>query len=173
MLLAEKFYILVLDEIRNQPNLSNEWQSMKKAINIADTSLDILVETLKSGNLHHKLFAAGIQAIRDSNPPLACFARDLGDWHSWKFKDKTANYESLCRSALLNLSCQQLDKAETKINEAKFIYDDWAYAHHLYGLLRGFQENREGACFELNLALERESSNVVKQRIERAISLLS
>jgi hypothetical protein len=173
MLLAEKFYILVLDEIRNQPNLSNEWQSMKTAINIADTSLDILVETLKQGNWQQKLFATGLQTIRDSNPPLACFARDLGDWHSWKFKDKTANYESLCRSALLNLSLQQLDKAETKINEAKFIDDDWAYAHHLYGLLRGIQENREGACFELNLALHRESSDVVKQRIERAINLFS
>lgn len=173
MPIFDAFYILVLDEIKSQPNLQEELRLLETALGISEKIIDVLIEIIDSRDWQLKLAAAGFKGLKQLNFPVASFARNFGDWHSWKFKDKRANYESLCRSALLNLAWQKFDIAEVKINEAKFIYDDWAFAHHVYGLLRGLQENTNGARFELGLALQRESSDIVKQRLERAIRLLN
>lgn len=173
MPIFEAFYILVLDEIRAQPHLENELKWLESTLGISEKVIDVLIEILDSGDWQLKLAAAGFKGLKQFNLPVASFARHFGDWHAWKFKDKRANYESLCRSALLNLAWKRIDIAEVKINEAKFIYDDWAFAHHVYGLLRGLQENTDGARFELGLALQRECSENVKHRLERAIRLLN
>jgi hypothetical protein len=173
MPLFEAFYILVLDEIRAQPNLETELRWLETTLDISEKVIDVLIEILDQGDWQLKLAATGFKGLKRFNLPIASFARHLGDWHSWKIKDKTANYESLCRSALLNLAWKKIDIAEGKVNDAKLIYDDWAFAHHVYGLLRGLQENRDSARFELGLALQREPSDLVKHRIERAIRLLS
>lgn len=173
MPLFEAFYILVLDEIRAQPNLETELRWLETTLGISENVIDVLIEILDRGDWQLKIASTGLKGLKQLNLPVASFTRHFGDCHSWKFKDKTANYESLCRSALLNLAWEKFDIAEGKVNDAKFIYDDWAFAHHVYGLLRGLQENRDGARFELVLALQREPSNIVKHRIERAIRLLS
>lgn len=57
------------------------------------------------------------------------------------------------------------------INLAKHINDGKAFVHHAYGLLQGGQGNRNGARFELGLALARESFAGARQRIRRGLAL--
>jgi hypothetical protein len=96
--------------------------------------------------------------------------RDLGELYA-VFKSAADNYNALCRSALLHLFWNEVEKAERKVNIAKNNRDEWAFAHHVYGLIRGFQEDAAGARFELHLARERESVPGARARIERALSV--
>ena len=173
MSIIDAFSILVIDEIRVQPNLRNELNCLEAVLAIGEEGLDILLAILDGGDWPHKLAARGVKLLGNITPSPSILVRDFGDWHASTFKDKTAKYESLCRSSLLNLYWKEFDKAEKKVNEARILNDRWAYAHHLYELLRGLQENQDNACFELGLALQREPSIIVKRRIERAIRLLN
>ena len=177
MRLQDGFYALVLDEIRNQPGLEKELG----ANNIADIALKAFGYTLQVFCNKIEMTGTGIPIpipiitgsgfwiIRKLAPPSTIWLRSLADILSiWS----GSNYDALCRSALLHIFWGQLDEAERKINIAKNNHDDGAYAHHVYGLLRGLQEDREGSQFELGLALSREGFESARQRIHLALHLL-
>jgi hypothetical protein len=103
--------------------------------------------------------------IRSLLPPPASLFRPVAEVLSMF---GGSNYDALCRSALLHLFWGQLKAAEKKVNMAKNNHDDRAFAHHVYGLLRGLHEDRDGARFELGLALAREGFEGARLRIGRA-----
>jgi hypothetical protein len=111
----------------------------------------------------------GFGIIRSLLPPPASLLRDGAEWLSMLLG---SNYDALCRSAVLHLFWGQLGRAEWKINVAKNNHDHRAFAHHVYGLLRWLQEDREGARFELGLARAREGFESARHRIDRARRLL-
>jgi|GEM_PF-6045724 len=175
MRLQDGFYALVLDEIRNQPGLEKELG----ANNLSAVALTAFGSTLKrfcqniemtgTGFPIPIITGPGFMIIRKLTPPATIWLRSLADILSiWS----GSNYEALCRSALLHIFWGQLDEAERKINIAKNNHDDRAYAHHVYGLLRGLQEDREGSQFELGLAMSREGFESARQRVHLALHLL-
>ena len=175
MRLQDGFYALVLDEIRNQPGLDKELDSNI----LTDIALTAFGSTLEKVCSNIEMTGTGIPIpiitgpgsliIRKLAPPSTIWLRSLADILSiWS----GSNYDALCRSALLHIFWGQLDEAERKINVAKNNHDDRAFAHHVYGLLRGLQEDREGSQFELDLALSREGFESARQRIHLALHLL-
>jgi hypothetical protein len=116
MPIFEAFYILVLDEIRVQPNLEKELRWLETTLGISEKVIDVLIEILDSGDWQLKLAATGFKGIKQLNLPVASFSRHFGDWHAWRFKDKRANYESLCRSALLNLAWKKGEIVEGELS---------------------------------------------------------
>lgn len=175
MRLQDGFYALVLDEIRNQPGLDKELDSNI----LTDIALTAFGSTLEKVCSNIEMTGTGIPIpmitgpgfwiIRKLTPPSTIRRRAWADILSiWL----GSNYEALCRSALLHIFWGQLDEAERKINVAKNNHDDRAFAHHVYGLLRGLREDREGSQFELGLALSREGFESARQRIHHALHLL-
>jgi len=162
-------YALLLDEISAQPNLSDELGANEMG-NVAVKAfgpvvLKIGLSTLLTGPWV-ALGGVGVKVISHLLPPPQSLFRDVGEIMAMV---SGSNYDALCRSALLHLFWGELKKAERKINMAKHHHDERAFAHHVYGLLRGLEGNASGARFELQLALERERLDGPRQRIERAL----
>ena len=175
MRLQDGFYALVLHEIRNQPGLEKELGANNLsavALKAFGYTLEVLCKEIEKTNTGIPIpiiTGPGFMIIRKLTPPATIWLRSLADILSiWS----GSNYEALCRSALLHIFWGQLDAAEQKINVAKNNHDDRAYAHHVYGLLRGLQEDRKGSQFELGLALSREVFESARQRIHLALQLL-
>jgi len=78
-------------------------------------------------------------------------------------------YLLLCRTALIHLFRGELRAAEDNINKAKYRHDDRAFAHHVYGLLRGLQGDATRARKELGLAFKHETLDGVRIRIRRGL----
>jgi hypothetical protein len=175
MLLRDAFYALVLDEIRCQPNLSGELGGNELggvALTAFGHGLEWIcerVERAHTGLPQAVITGPGFGIIRSLLPPPASLFRPVAEMLSMWLG---SNYDALCRSALLHLFWGQLDAAERKVNVAKNNHDDRAFAHHVYGLLRGLQEDREGARCELGLAQAREGFEAARHRIDRAMQLL-
>lgn len=173
--MRESFYVLVLAEIEAQPNLKKELGQNDigvVALQFTGFALDKALEIVASSHPAVALAGAGFAALKALAPPPREFLRDVGELHA-HLKSPADNYQALCRSALLHLFWGDLERAEKKINLAKAKNDAWAFAHHVYGLLRGLQEESEGARFELHLAMEREAIPEARERIGRALTVVS
>jgi len=61
------------------------------------------------------------------------------DLHASSFRSVFfgSNYDTLCKNALVFLARNNISMAEKEVNIAKLNHDDRAFAHHVYGLLRG------------------------------------
>jgi hypothetical protein len=169
MTVEEKFYILVMDEIRAQPGLTRElgFDLEGYAQTFCGCPLDQALTRLDqrgpcAGGL-------GFTAVDKLGPQPAGAARGVG---AIRHQQGDLSYDGLCRGALLNLLWRDRARAEEKINLAKYLRDDWAFAHYLYGLLRGVDGDVGKAHFELYLAINRETFACAKQRIDRALSLV-
>jgi len=172
--LSEAFLLLVLDEINSQPNLRSEFAQNEMqgvAIKLFGMGLDQAVQTLEK-----QCTGLPVSVLRMTNtkvsdviiPRPKKLTRDVAEVLSMVMG---SNYDALCRSAILHIYWNELTDAERKINMAKNNDDSKAFAHHVYGLLRGVQGNRDGARFELGIALERESFEGARHRIKRAITV--
>jgi len=173
--LQEAFYLLVLHEIRNQPELENELGK-----SIADTAqifcghgLNAVLREFDRGQLI-MMEGTGFKGIQDKAKPI--LIKPLREFFYEPISmmwGKSANYITLCRTALIFLYYCRLGEAEKKISLATSNKDDWAYAHHVYGLLKGLQKDFAGARFEFEIAQNQEKINEPKNRIERALRLVS
>jgi len=172
MTVEEKFYLLVMDEVRAQPGLANELavDLERHAVAFAGCPLDQALGRLEE----RKPCANGrsFAALRELGPQPPALTRDLESLRSSLGEDGAAAYERLCREALLNLLWQDFGHAEDRINLAKYLRDDWAFAHYLYGLQRGLEGHVGKAHFELYLAVNRETFPGARSRIERALDLV-
>jgi hypothetical protein len=176
MSLRDAFYALVLDEIRCQPGLAGELGGNELAgVALAAFGHGLQwvceqIEQAHTGLPRTVITGPGFDVVRSLLPPPASLLRPVAEVLSIAFG---SNYDALCRSALLHLFWGQLDAAERKVNLAKHDQDGRAFAHHVYGLLRGLQQDREGARFELGLALAREGFEGPRQRVRRAMQLVA
>jgi hypothetical protein len=175
MTLRDGFYALILDEIRCQPNLQSELGGNELggvALTAFGHGLEWVlgqIEQSHTGLPKSLITGPGFEIARSLMRRPASLLRDLAELGSVVFG---SNYDALCRSALLHLFWGELDVAERKVNLAKNNHDERAFAHHVYGLLRGLQQNRDGARFELSLAISREGHEGARQRIQRALQLV-
>lgn len=79
-------------------------------------------------------------------------------------------YELRCRNALLFAFFNRLPEAEGVVSVARKSDDSKAFAHHVLGLMKGLGGDKEGARFELWLALQRETFPGARERIEKALA---
>jgi hypothetical protein len=174
--LHDLFYALLLDEIACQPNLRKELGANElgnvalRAFGWALERIGAEVEKAYSWLGESYVVGPGLGIVKQLLPRPASLLRDVADILAMIFG---SNYDALCRSALLHLFWGEIGKAERKINLAKYKHNERAFAHHVYGLLRGLQGDREGARFELGLALQREEYEGARQRIARALRALA
>ncbi len=170
--IRDAFYALVLEEIRCQPDLQDELGAndlIAVAARAFAGGLEAALKAIAEANgVPPGLVEVGFRVVRTLAPPPNSFLRDAAELLACGFG---SNYDALCRSALLHLFWGQLHEAEKKVNVAKLNHDDRAFAHHVYGLLRGLQGDGDGAIFELGLAHARESLPGARQRIELALKV--
>ena len=172
MSVEEKFYLLVMDEVRSQPGLAESlpFDLEGYAQGFAGCSLDEALERLddwKPGD-----GARGFGITSTLTPPPPELTDELDTLRGRLTLDLQEDYQLLCRQALLNLLWWQPRGAEERINLAKYLRDEWAFAHFVYGLLRGVSGNLGRAHFELYLALNREPLVCARARVERALDLV-
>src|SRR5262249_17511216 len=91
------------------------------------------------------------------------------DW-AWLWSSRDY-YAALCCSGLLFLLELDFPGCKDRLDRARQYQTDWAFAHHLYGLLHGLRGDSAGACEELALALRHETYREARRRIERAVRL--
>ena len=168
-----EFYALVQHEIYCQPGLRNEkiaGELLEMAGTVFTVTLSVVVKhLLLTGSVPNEYIVPGAIDIMSKNWDVPRTYRNISDFLSTL---SGSNYDSLCRSALLHLAWNDIKKAEDNVNIAKLNHDDRAFAHHVYGLLRGLQGDEAGARFELYLALQRETYEDAKRRIECALRVL-
>jgi len=165
------FYALLLDEIAAQPNLQDELGANELgdvAIKAFGVVLEVALAFYTSG-VGTAIKGVGFRVVKQLLPPPKSVLRDVGEIMAMV---SGSNYNALCRSALLHLFWGELEKAERKVNLAKHKHDDRAFAHHVYGILRGLQGDARRAQFELHLAREREQLGGPRRRIERALQAI-
>jgi len=172
MIIEEKFYLLVLDEVRSQPDLAQSLPVDIEALALqcAGCSLDTAL-----GRLHQRPpceGGRGFEAVHSLAPPPAHLTTSSEELERSLGTLLPANYEKVCRDALACLVWLDFKHAEERINLAKFLKDEWAFAHFLYGLLRGLDGEMGKAHFELYLAINRETYISARQRVDRALSLV-
>ena len=172
MTVEEKFYLLAMDEVRAQPDLVDElpFELESHAKRFAGCSLDAALGRLKE----RKPCAGGhgFAAVAELPEPPPPLLRGLDTLHVGINEDPPSSYAGLCRGALLNLLWLDYQRAEERINLAKYLHDEWAFAHYLYGLLRGIDGDVGKAHFELYLAVNREGLICARNRIDRALGLV-
>src|SRR5262249_20849089 len=91
------------------------------------------------------------------------------EW-AW-LRSSSAYYAALCCSGLLFLLALDCQGCKDRLDRARQYQTDWAFAHHLYGLLHGLRGDAAGAREELALALRHETYREARRRIERAVRL--
>ena len=174
MSLRDAFYACVLDEIRCQPNLQNELGGNELGgvvLAAFGRGLERVCQQIEQAH-------TGLPLAVITGPGLAWFGRLSRRRRAFSvrlrrcFPSSSAPTTMPCAGALLHLFWGQLEAAEGKVNAAKNNHDDRAFAHHVYGLLRGLQEDRESALFELALASAREGFPGARHRISRALQLV-
>jgi len=172
MTVEEKFYLVLMDEIRSQPGLADNlpFELEAHAKLFAGCSLDQAVGRLQERKPCAK--GLGFAAVAKLPPPPPKLVQDLDQLRSSIGEDQLTSYADLCRGALLNLLWRDFLHAEERINLAKYLRDEWAFAHFIYGLLRGIDGDVGKAHFELYLAVNREGLICARQRIDRALSLV-
>lgn len=177
MTVEEKFYLLLLDEVRAQPRLADELRSTDRSVDLerlaerfAGRPLDAALAKLSERDPCQggQRFVA-VQALGAEPTKLTMTLEEL----RWGLSgDERTDYDGLCRGALLNLLWRDFQRAEEKVNLAKYLRDDWAFAHFVYGLQRGIDGEVGKAHFELYLAINRETFPSARQRIDRALALV-
>jgi len=172
MSVEEKFYLLVLDEIRSQPDLGTTLpvDLGDFALKFAGCPLDEALERL--GERQPCAGGEGFKALPALGPLPPTLDLDPGALRERLSLNLEQDYQLLCREALLNLLWQNRRNAEERINLAKYLRDEWAFAHFVYGLLRGVAGNLGRAHFELYLAINRETFVCARARVERALDLV-
>jgi hypothetical protein len=172
MSVEEKFYLLVLDEVRAQPDLvtSLPLDLESYARKFAGCSLDEAIERLDERQPCGG--GDGFEALSLLGELPTSLGLDLSALRERLTMDLEQDYHLLCREALLNLLWQNRHNAEQRINLAKYLRDEWAFAHFVYGLLRGVAGNLGRAHFELYLAINRETFACARARVERALDLV-
>ena len=172
MSVEEKFYLLVMDEVRAQPGLAEglPFDLETHAQQFAGCSLNDALKYLS----HRKPCDGGLGF--DVTATLGSPPQELSDGLSAiqgrLTMDLEQDYRLLCRQGLLNLIWRRRQGAEERINLAKYLKDEWAFAHFIYGLLRGLSGDLGRAHFELYLAINRETLVCARSRVERALELV-
>jgi len=168
-----EFYALVQHEIYCQPGLRNEkiaGDLLEMADRVFTVAFSVVLERLlRAASVPNEYIVPGAIQIMSKSWDVPSTYRNISDFLSTL---SGSNYDSLCRSALLHLAWNDIKRAEDNVNIAKLNHDDRAFAHHVYGLLRGLQGDEAGARFELYLALQRETYEDAKRRIECALRVL-
>jgi hypothetical protein len=173
-LLRPAFYALVHYEIESQPHiLDKKGQEIAEefADNVFRAPLSLVVDRVKRGLGLPQAFVNSDATSTLERGPLDSRKFDL-HWTSFRSRFVGSNYDVLCSNALVFLARNNIAMAEKEVNIAKLNHDDRAFAHHVYGLLRGLQGDEAGARFELYLALQRETYEDAKRRIECALRVL-
>jgi len=173
MTVEQKFYLLILDEVRSQPTLLDElpFDLEQHAERFAGCPLDVALERLTERQPCTRS-SLGFDSVKQLKPQPPRNCTPIPALRDRLPEDVQQDYTVLCRNALLNLVWLDLGGAEEKINLAKYLNDAWAFAHFLYGMLRGVDGEVGKAHFELYLAINRENLICAQQRIERALSLV-
>lgn len=174
MNVEEKFYLLVIDEFRSQPQLAEEIHTVDLVdygTRFAGVHLDEALDLIARGE-RSTVDGLGFSILHElgpepEEPPLEGLevSRVPG-------RGQAELYGQLCRHALVHLLWKNFAAALDKINQAKYMRDEWAFAHYALGLLRGLDGDLGRAHFELYLAVNREPLFGAKQRIERALGLV-
>lgn len=172
MTAEKKFYLLVIDEVREQPGLVDElpFELEHHARLFAGQPLDAALARLHERRLCES--GQGFATIDRLPPPPPLLVQSLEQLKAGLGDDLLAGYMALCRGALLNLLWRDFVRAEERINLAKYLRDEWAFAHFIFGLLRGIDGELGKAHFELYLAVNREGLSGARARIERALDLV-
>ncbi|MEO1266665.1 MAG: hypothetical protein AAFX99_01115 [Myxococcota bacterium] len=165
--LSDIFYALILREIDAQPGLQDELGANTLG-DVAYRAFGREVHAL--GHLGHEASGLGsAQIIAQLAPPPEDSLRELSRVRA---AGADAYYATLCRSALVHLFWGEPLRAESRLVMAIRKIPEGAFAYHVLGLLRGFQENRDGARHELHQALDRETFHDPRERIGWALGAL-
>lgn len=173
MSFEDKFYLLVVDEVRAQPGMLAELETInptRRFFQVFGTIGPLLEPT---GAPDMAVNAAGVvpKVIAALGPEPVDLEAELSNWQR-SFEDLPRNYMALCRSALVYMLWRKTYQAEEAINRAKYRMDNWAFAHYVYGLLHGLKGDAGKAHFELYLAVHREPYPEARARIDRALDLV-
>lgn len=172
MRLEDAFYLLVVDEVRVLPGFIAKLERISSAQRLLMTLGKYSATLGPAGDPDFLYLGPGIgQKIAHE---LGQFPLGLIDEYQRKLKTTSDEsiYMTRVESAILNLLWKNCFQAEELINQAKYIYDHWSFAHYIYGLLLGLRGDAGKAHFELYLALHREPYPEAKKRIERALKLV-
>jgi hypothetical protein len=171
--LEEKFYILIIEEVRAQPGLGElvPLDLDTYGESFAGMPLQAAITAIDAGQPISSSEALSFAALDQLGPPRGHLVLD-GYRVETDPERRDEAYRLLCQHALLDLLWNDVPAAEEKVNLAKYFRDDWAFAHFLYGLLRGLTGAVGHAHFELYLATHRETLPGARQRIERALRLV-
>jgi hypothetical protein len=173
MSLEDQFYLLIVDEVRAQPGMLAELETLhptRKILQVFGTLGPLLGPT---GAPELAVNAAGIapKVINALGQEPVDLKPELERWQASR-DELEQNYMTLGRSALVYMLWRNTFEAEEAINRAKYQRDNWAFAHYVYGLLRGLQGDAGKAHFELYLAVYREPFPEARARVERALDLV-
>ncbi len=173
MSLESRFYLLIVDEVRAQPGMLADLETLPPARKLLAVlgRLSPLLGPTGAPDLVVNAAGLGPKLQSDLGPKPVDLTETLTRWEG-TFRDLDKNYVALCRTALVHLLWRDCVAAEEAINMAKYKMDNWALAHYVYGLLRGLQGDAGKAHFELYLAVHREPYPEARQRIERALDLV-
>lgn len=175
MTLREAFYILVLEEIRSQPGLSESLgnNDLDQVISQAfGHSLDYLkcrIDHTRNGPPDTVVKGQGLEILPLLTPPSNQFLRPLIELYH---RIVGVDYQEECRSALLDLFWGKTEAAERRARRAITQNARLAFGHHVLGLTLGMAEDVYNAKRELQLASELEGYESVKKRIQRALRLV-
>ncbi len=173
MSLEDKFYLLVVDEVRAQPGMLAELETIRPARRVLQVLGKLGPLLGPTGAPDMAVNAAGVvpKVITALGPEPVDLETGLANWQA-SFDDLERNYMALARSALVHMLWRKTYQAEEAINRAKYRIDNWAFAHVVYGLLQGLRGDAGKAHFELYLAVHREPYPEARDRIERALDLV-
>ena len=167
------WYLLVLDEARAEPSLESYFSRERfseAAQAFCGLGLDQALAALDAGGAD--LCFSGPEFRRcPERFKFSWFYRKAAENLAW-VKGQDVYYSACCCSGLLALLVLDFPSCKERLDRAQQAHDDWAFAHHLSGLLHALNGRLVGARAELLFALQRETSSRACQRIERALRLV-
>lgn len=89
-----------------------------------------------------------------------------------ELKDKSISYDQCCRLALCYAVADRIPHSFAALRASAAKNESWARHHYLYGLLLAIDGDAKRACWELEMALEREPYDDGRIRVGRLLDIL-
>src|SRR5262245_58610894 len=114
--LKEAFKLLVLEEIQAQPDLLDEQGAIEVSRALSRLGTDVIPVVLSEAG--HDRTARLFETADEFIAPVPRILRELGGWLVAAGGEERADYEALCRGALLLVYRDDLSEARSKVELA-------------------------------------------------------